>query len=527
MADVSKRDFKAVLMYEQSRFSREDVFDCMAHWKILKDLGVTLVTVQRGAMRFDDLGGLITAIVGQHEARSESMRLAHRCISGKQRKVRTGTHVSAAPFGFEREILDDSGNVVRRVKPGEQFRRPASWQSRLVPSEDPAVLAGVRYMFEALTQGLTTRQIAIELNKRNLTTSRGKPFQRSVLRTMLRNPVYTGALHYGKSERGKFARVEELIIVPNAHPALVSPLLFEEVQSILAATDQKHGGPTVPGKYPLTGVMFCGNCGRKMSGYSTADVRRYRCDVSETDCCQPIPTVAADAIEGLILRLILEHVLNEENRDKLDAAVDRLRVVNEMAASPQVSQMDDLRAKIARAEGNLALAEDEANFKVIAARLSGWREQLQKLQATQQTRRKAGPKSDGLQLLRDNLQANPLMLAIAIKKTIQRVTVSRQALPRVFGTDLDVRAVQGTIEFHPDVFAHSFQYSDADLYPEQHLRALAEYVNRMGRKVTSEELARALGLPKDVALNRAKRCVRLGLLTFSRWKNLYFFLPVK
>lgn len=66
--DAPSGEFRAVLMYEQSRFSREDIFDVVAHWKTLRDARVKLVTCQRGEIRFDDLGGIITAIVDQHGA---------------------------------------------------------------------------------------------------------------------------------------------------------------------------------------------------------------------------------------------------------------------------------------------------------------------------------------------------------------------------------------------------------------------------------------------------------------------------
>ncbi len=36
--------------------SREDVFDAMVHWKLLRDAGVKIVTCQRGELDFSNLG---------------------------------------------------------------------------------------------------------------------------------------------------------------------------------------------------------------------------------------------------------------------------------------------------------------------------------------------------------------------------------------------------------------------------------------------------------------------------------------
>ena len=57
--------FQAVLLSEQSRMSREDIFDVMIHWRLLRDAGVKIVTCQRGELDFNNLGGVITAIIDQ------------------------------------------------------------------------------------------------------------------------------------------------------------------------------------------------------------------------------------------------------------------------------------------------------------------------------------------------------------------------------------------------------------------------------------------------------------------------------
>ena len=53
---------QAVLLSEQSRMSREDIFDVM-RTEAAGDAGIPIVTRQRGTPSFDNLGGLLTAIV--------------------------------------------------------------------------------------------------------------------------------------------------------------------------------------------------------------------------------------------------------------------------------------------------------------------------------------------------------------------------------------------------------------------------------------------------------------------------------
>ncbi len=113
LTDAKAGAFRAVLLSEQSRMSREDVFDAMVHWKLLRDTGVKIVTFQRGELDFSNLGGVITAIVDQYGAREESLKLADRVVSGKRLAISKGQKQGGALFGYDREILDETGRVVR------------------------------------------------------------------------------------------------------------------------------------------------------------------------------------------------------------------------------------------------------------------------------------------------------------------------------------------------------------------------------------------------------------------------------
>ena len=87
---------EAILISEQSRMSREDIFDAMMHWKLLRDAGVRIVTCQRGELDFNNLGGVITAIVDQYSVREESIKLAQRVVSGQRMKAMNGQRIGVA-----------------------------------------------------------------------------------------------------------------------------------------------------------------------------------------------------------------------------------------------------------------------------------------------------------------------------------------------------------------------------------------------------------------------------------------------
>lgn len=195
LGDAKAGTFQAVLLSEQSRMSR--------------DAGVSIITCQRGELKFDNLGGVITAIVDQFGAREESIKLADRVVSGKRLAVSRGQKQGGALYGYDREILDEGGRVVRRVADTEAFQKPIAWSSRLVPAADTRVVDAVRYMFEAVADGVALGTVARELNRRGHTTLFGKRFNAAAVRRAVTNPTYTGRLAAGRKRRGKFRSLHD------------------------------------------------------------------------------------------------------------------------------------------------------------------------------------------------------------------------------------------------------------------------------------------------------------------------------
>ena len=157
LVDAKSKTFSAVLLSEQSRMSREDIFDCMQHWRKFRDAGVAIVTCQRGELNFDNLGGVITAIVDQYGARDESIKLAHRVASGQRLKVQQGQRIGGRVFAYDRELYDEKGKLVRRVNYQERFRKHVTWRSKLVPTDESAAVEAVRWAFKETTLGTSPK----------------------------------------------------------------------------------------------------------------------------------------------------------------------------------------------------------------------------------------------------------------------------------------------------------------------------------------------------------------------------------
>lgn len=101
---------------------------------------------------------------------------------------------------------------------------------------------------------------------------------------ILTNEVYTGVLVQGKqttpNHKVKVRQaVEEKdwIRVENAHAPLIDPCLFEIVQTLLERDTRTS--PKDDSVFPLSGLLYCGDCGqpmvRKTTTYSLKGARRF------------------------------------------------------------------------------------------------------------------------------------------------------------------------------------------------------------------------------------------------------------
>lgn len=535
MTDAKSGRFRAVLMYELSRFSREDALDAMMHWRALRDAGVKLVTCQRGEMRFDDLAGLITALVGQHKARAESIRLAQRVLSGRQMKARKGIHLVTTPIGFDREIVDENGQVVRRVACGERFVRPKTWRSQLVPMADESIASAIRSAFDAVIAGRSLRSIAVDFNRRGLRTRQGKMWNTNKLQRLLRNPVYAGVLRFGHDVRGKFARCdEETIFVGDAHPGLVTVETFQQVQTVLDAR-QYHRNLGDPGRYLLSGIVHCVHCGRRM-GERTSGTPRTATDGSSTigaasarrarTTAQSIRPWEPRRLSASSCGWCGNTFSATRTRDELNEAVRQLQAKR---GEPNLDeqQLAEIRRKIERGEQNLGLA-DGANFEAIARLLDSWREQEKKILA--RLRQESAPTAKSaiamkealveLAEVREHLHlASRVLLAAALRDSVLTISVGRDSIRQ---DGMTHNWVYGTVAFDPTIVPQKeIRFDDWDLHDDSPYVRIADYVQRAGRIVRAAELGEVLKVKSPIY--HARRAVLAGLIQQKTGERGFYF----
>ena len=187
-------------------------------------------------------------------ARFEYRKISQRLMQGRTRSAVAGNYISArVPYGY------------KKVTNGKSIR--------LVPDEETAKV--VKMIFDwYVTKQYGYHAIASKLNEMGLKTYMGNNFTREYVRKILVNPVYTGCVVWGKTatisaiedgHRLKKHIASTPTIVQNAHEAIISDEVFNQVQAMFRET--QHANPVNAAKKlsnPLAGLLYCPICGHTM-----------------------------------------------------------------------------------------------------------------------------------------------------------------------------------------------------------------------------------------------------------------------
>ncbi len=207
-----------------------------------------------------------------------SKDLSKKVKSGKMAKARRGEYMGSPPIGYIR-----------------------SKQKKNQLEIEPEGAKIVRFIFDMALQGKKIPQIVMALNqsqlptpgvlaekfkKTDLTNRRKNKtvicWEYSMVRKILKNPVYTGAAVNFKREKKTPCSIhtqkkkeEDWVIVPNCHEAIITQEEYERAMEQSRTVKNKRGiKADNPHRTILSGICKCGYCNRTM---------RYRYRASDFD----------------------------------------------------------------------------------------------------------------------------------------------------------------------------------------------------------------------------------------------------
>ncbi len=257
-------DVKAVLCLDLSRFGRLDTLDGAEQKKALREAGVILDTVSDGSVDWRKSTDRIIDSVKSEGNHALALLIGEKGLAGRIRVTKEGKPNQTTPYGMAKKVTPAAGDPII-VPRTQHFRTPKGWKSVFIPG-DPEEARAIRFLFATFAdEDVSYNELARRLHVAGFTCpGPAGVWQGHCVAHMLLNPVYAGGLRIGNYPRGKFFRTPEEVIVWEKHEGIVDKPLWDRVQQKIARVTQSRARPRNKGPYALSGVIYCGNCGRTM-----------------------------------------------------------------------------------------------------------------------------------------------------------------------------------------------------------------------------------------------------------------------
>lgn len=284
MQDIKAGLINCIIVKDISRLGR----NYLAVGKLLledfPEMGIRFISILNyydNVVQNDDieLGLILQTVVDQ----KVSMDTSKRVTSAIEAKKKSGTFLPPAgsiPYGY----LRDEKNCTYAI-------------------DDDAFLV-VKRIYHLRTQGYNISAICRELNERGIPspsklkylrhqtkdeTAKDALWNRATVRKILSDQNYIGNRVHGKKTKDsptaakRRTSKDEWQIIENAHPAIISKELFDQVQAMNEKEDGKSECTTIPVSKETTpnilkGKVFCGDCGKAMKAAKGGDgTANYNC----------------------------------------------------------------------------------------------------------------------------------------------------------------------------------------------------------------------------------------------------------
>jgi DNA invertase Pin-like site-specific DNA recombinase len=308
IAEAMQKDcpFSVILVLTTSRFFR-DAYLAKFYKKRLKKKGIKVKAIHQPVSEGPS-GELVENIFEAFD-QHESQMNAYNTLRGMRENARRGFWNGSTPkFGFRCESANDErGNAKKRIA--------------LNPSETPTV----EEIYERYLSLEGAKQIAESLNRKGA-TYRDRPWTKNTVLNILSDPAYRGTFYFNKFDHrtGTCKPKEEWIKIDI--PSIVPDEIWERAQVIRREREPKRTNPAITGsKTLLTGICFCGICGRGMQmetgkggNYTYYNCRGYVRSGKSTCPGQRIP---AQELENSILNHMSHRLFTKERIKKILSGV--------------------------------------------------------------------------------------------------------------------------------------------------------------------------------------------------------------
>lgn len=385
--DCRKGKIDMIVTKSVSRFSRNNL-DCLMYVRELKQLGIPIIFEKEGINTIQVSSELLLTLFGAlSQAESESISM----------NVKLGIRQSLK-----------NGNVRFSYKTFLGYRKGVDGQPEIVPEQADIV----RRIYNDFLAGATYLEIAKRLTEENVPTmGGGNRWFSERIKSILKNEKYKGDALLQKtyitdpiSKRVKKNNGElPMYYVENSHPAIIERRIFDRVQEEIARragkkkvkqTGTKTELGRYSGKYALTELLYCGECGTpyRRCTWSRDGKKKivWRC-VSRLDYgkkyCKNSPSVEESRLHNAITAAITKKANSEEIN--IGGIMDHIESFGSQRDTDGIIQRQRRISEIEKVIDDLArLNSDEAQsgeldykFSELYAELYSVKDELEEMQS--------------------------------------------------------------------------------------------------------------------------------------------------
>ena len=348
MEEVEAGRVEAIVIKDMSRLGR-DYLKVGQVMEILRQHGVRLIAINDGvdSLKGDDDFTPFRNIMNEFYARDTSRKIRSVFKSkGMSGKHLTGTVIYGYLWDEKREhwlVDEEAAEVVRRIF------------SLTMEGYGP-------YQISKLLSEAKVEIPAVHLARFDEGVNRTKPVKApygwgsSTIVSILKKREYLGhtvnfkTRKHFKDKKSHYVDESEWTIFENTHEAIIDQETFDNVQRIRGNARRYPDG--FGEAYPLTGLMYCADCGGKMYVHRTYNGKRvpqYTCGQYGKypigSLCPTQHRIKAEAVLTLIadmLRAIAEYSKNDR--------AEFIRTVQETQAAQQTADISKKRKRLAAAQ---------------------------------------------------------------------------------------------------------------------------------------------------------------------------------
>ena len=364
LADAREKQFDVLLTYMSDRIGRQEEYSFYV--ATLNRLGIEVWTIRDGQLKTEEHVDRLLNYIRFWQNEGESKKTGMRVGDTQREMVKEGRFVGGkAPFGYRlvpSGIISNHGRLLKKLE---------------IVEEEAEIVRKIYRL--AICQGLGYEKIANTLNAEGIRTITSDTWKPGTVGGILKNPIYMGyyAIHR-RAGNGSGARLDrrdwiysenqisELVIIPQPMWEKAQQIRETRKNKISAAKEQSakqyEEQYRVPlctgGKLALTGLAYCGYCGKRLKNGSYCNhwtvkatgerkvsfAGRYVCPGK----CRERSCYSQDYLESIVFRAVKEFLKQLHTMD-LSLEIRKIRQLvkagfekelEQIAKQQQILQLD-------------------------------------------------------------------------------------------------------------------------------------------------------------------------------------------